>query len=251
MGDSAAEAEAILKKELQMARDAKQTLESQRRLVKEPAIRAQMGEISKQIYSNGQLVQTDCLSALPNELKCHIWSFIEHPADRLMFAITCKWNAAMFEMLKIGPKGAPPASIAKTSKSSSKKASTASTDKKGPATKLRKPSVKQSDFVHLISVLQRLEKWMPPRYRLCYECLRFRRKDLVKETFIKDKGRVRGSWTPGVTMALKKRVNVKAVRQNGAHCPECGLRRKLDVLKLKGEFKELQHILSDTVGVNS
>ena len=49
MGDRAAEAEAILKKELQMARDAKQTLESQRRLVKEPAIRAQMGEISKQI----------------------------------------------------------------------------------------------------------------------------------------------------------------------------------------------------------
>jgi len=168
-----------------------------------------------------------------------------------MFALTCKWNAAMFEMLKPGPKEVPSASTAKSSKPSSTSAGTTSADKKGSAKKPRKAAVKQSDLMHLIPVLQRLKKWMPPRYRLCYECLRFRRKDLVREAFIKDKGRIRGSWTPGVTMELKKRVTVKAVRQNGAHCPECGVRRKLEVLTIKGEFKELKQMISDMAGVNS
>lgn len=190
------------------------------------------------------------MSALPNELKCSIWSFIGDPADRLMFALTCKWNSAMFEMLKIGPEAAEPKTTSEASKSTSSKVSKTSANKKASTKKPRKAAIKRSDFVHLIPVLQRLQAWTHPRYKLCYECLRFRRKDLSKE-----KGLEKSSWTKGVAMELKKsKLNSKdviSIRQNGAHCPECSLRRKLDVLKLKGKFKELSQIVTNTVGLNS
>ncbi|KAK5958600.1 hypothetical protein OHC33_000443 [Knufia fluminis] len=243
-----AEATNILKKENELGRAAKALLESQRRLMREPAITAQMGEISKQMYGQGQIAQTDSLSALPNELKCNIWSFLDGPADKLMFALTCKWNAAMFEMLKIGPEVAQPKAASKGSKSK-KKAST-TTSNKTSTKKSKRRVVKKSDFIHLIPVLQRLEEWMPPKYRLCFECLRFRRKDVVKE-----KGRHKGYWTPGVKIQAKKsKLNSKDVntmRQTGPHCPECTVRRSLQVVKTKGRFKELEEIVDETVGLNS
>ena len=173
---------------------------------------------------------------LPTEIKCHIWSCLKDPADKLMFALTCKWNAAMFEDLKVRVKE-------DSSKSTTKGSVTPS--KRGTK-KPKKANVKQSDYVHLIPILVRLQEWMPSKYKLCLECLRFRRKDLVKE-----RGREKGRWTSGATVELKKKINVKATRQNGTHCPECYLRTTLQVLKLKGTYKEMSRIVTDTVGVSS
>ena len=151
----------------------------------------------------------------------------------------------MFEMLKIGPK-----STAKISEFTSSNASRTYSVRKVPAKSSQKSAVKKSEFVHLIPVLQRLQPWMYPKYKLCYECLRFRRKDLCKE-----KGLEKHSWTKGVTIKLKKgklsSKEVATIRQDGAHCPECSLRRKLDVVRLKGKFKEWSQIINDTVGLKS
>ena len=157
----------------------------------------------------------------------------------------------MFEMLKIGPRTAGPRLTAKISEPMSSNASRTYAVKKALMKSPQNSAVKKSELAHLIPVLQRLQPWMHPKYKLCYECLRFRRKDLCKE-----RGLEKNSWTKGgVTLELKKGKlsgkEVATIRQDGAHCPECSLRRKLDVVRLKGKFKEWSQIINDTVGLKS
>lgn len=183
--------------------------------------------------------QRDILSRLPAELQCLVWSSLTYPADRLMLALTCKSHAWMFERLKgNGQKSKS------TKKSPRSAAGLKDVPKPAPASK-RAPT--KTERIH---VLYRLQAWMPHSYRLCYECLRFRRR--VNNCKFKPVSNFpeKGSWSGrAVTLMLTDDGGIlaRSLKESikYAHrCPECCVRAHLNTIAHKKEHKQLRKELA-------
>lgn len=181
--------------------------------------------------------EKDKLRQLPAELQHWVWSYLIHPADRLMLALTCKTHATVFEELK--------GSRHKTS--ASKRSAKATANSRGtPSTRLdqRRPPTKMDKLY----ILYRLQDWMPSKYRLCYECIRFRTRN--RETPLRKGALCPGGITnwSGRPLDLtsdgldeKEVMNeLKAVMKTSHRCPECCQRAQIDTVSAKKCHQELK-----------
>lgn len=160
-------------------------------------------------YQNDPMQQTDEISALPNELKCLVWSYLDKQADKLMFALTCKWNAATYEGLKN-----------KQTQPAFKKVSPKSKVRATPSKKTAPPKKKPTDPERL-EVLWRLQKWEPLStksiYKLCYKCICFIPRSYI---FYPEKNCPFNWGGRHVDLNAPKMKTPKA-RTEGYRCPEC------------------------------
>lgn len=165
-----------------------------------------------------------------------------------MFALTCKWNAATFEMLKESKQQPVTAKNPKKASTKSKTNTPSSDQERGSKARaaIRRPS--KSD---LISVLQRLQVWMPTNCKLCYECLRFRPRNAAAD----EKGFAENGGWGGRNFPIKDGkltpAMVRKMTVQGQRCPECCIRKHMETQSLKHDFKEMTKIVRRTVGFNT
>lgn len=174
-------------------------------------------------------------------MKSHIWSYLDSPADRLMLALTCKWNMVMFEDLKAQLEQP------KTTKKLTKAKASAKPNASSKPIMPKKPRATAANKLELVPVLQRLQDWMPVKYKLCYTCLRFS----PKTSRIKLPGAEIG-WT-GKSLHTRAKLTQKdltPMMQHGYTCPECASRLKHDLLSSKQSYKEIQATIRETIGFN-
>lgn len=168
-----------------------------------------------------------------------IVSLLDDPADRLMFGLTCKFNAATFEFFKNAAQSGEHSQQDKKQSSGSHSATPLNHTR--VARKSAKRSSKKPLKSEILSVLIRLEDWMPNEYRLCYVCLKYRPK--VGKGI--DRGTVgtQGYWMKGKRIDPKTKWRSKSdfakAVDLGPRCPDCKVRLDFNTLKATKEYKEL------------
>lgn len=198
-----------------------------------------------QQYRYNCKVQDECgLSKLPAELQRWIWSYLVLPADRLMLALTCKSHAAVFEELK----GNTQKKSSAPKKSEKAVAGPRSTTRSSPIR--NKPATKPDKLY----VLYRLQGWMSTKYRLCYECVRFRKKirSIRKGALT---CAVKDSWSgTKFTLATEKDHDEQEIMKElrdkiktGSRCPECCERARLATVSAKKCHRDLKELLAKTL----
>lgn len=171
-------------------------------------------------------------------------SYLVYPADRLMLALTCKSQAAVFEDIKHSAKRkAQYTHAAKLTASSSGKAKSSSASKTRKTPTPTKALTK-ADRLH---VLIRLETWMKG-YRLCCDCLRYIPKGKPKRKMtVVSSGRDTWSGKKLTPLAGNDREIAKLLKDNlksGPRCPDCNERAHLETVAAKKEHKELKRELA-------
>lgn len=231
------------------------------RQVRAPKVSAKIGDISPDIVSlmcpprcvcrcsktNGSQYQYNCLSQhkdhlskLPAELQRWVWSYLVHPADRLMLALSCKAHAAVFQELKGG-----------TQKSSSSKKS-AKAMSSGNAPKNNSAPKKLPTKIDKLYVLHRLDSWMPKQYKLCYECIRYRSKTRSKRKTAlafanKDLWSGKEVKLPKYRDYERHIKELKEAAKYGWRCPDCCERAHLDTVSAKKDHQRLKQELAKLV----
>lgn len=255
----------IVREQLAKAKAAEQSLRDMARWQKPPKPTAKLGIISASIvghrfilnqislfaktllkYRNkpqAQLASKNCLNRLPNELQLLVWSHITDQPDRLMLALTCKWNAAMYESLKGMPQDA------QKKKASPKNKSTVVQVPKNSAKKPRPATISIKDR---FAVMYRLQpksdeqiSFMPKKFRLCYNCLRFIPRSYIAASRPKGKGAGFG-WS-GKHLDLEvtglKPKEVKAAMSIGYHCPDCVACAAFETVQMKKEAEQWKKVV--------
>lgn len=164
-----------------------------------------------------------------------------------MFALSSKYNASTFEELKALEQLATPVQPAKRRGRTSEAAPPSSHQDAGKQVVRSKP--KKLDPSELLAILVRLEPWMPKEYRICYVCLRFRRKDAKSQ----DKSQL-GYWMKGKAVETftgrKSKKELEKVQSLGPRCPDCTQRKRLENQRGTQEWHELREGVKRVFGRN-
>lgn len=191
--------------------------------------------------TNPQINAKDFTARLPQELASNVMASLNCPADRLMLALTCKHWASTFEHVKAFSPGMPFTTLEVVRTKAGKNTKTSRGGNATSSTRIKSNKPKQTDQ---LKVFLRLDRWINPRYRPCYVCMKYFRRD-VKQS---EKLKVRGIQTffmsgkvhgPNDAFSAKGGPSMKKVQDNGPRCPDCSARRQIRVVRESIEYGKL------------
>lgn len=160
-----------------------------------------------------------------------------------MLALTCKYNAGMFEELKNVPTQPPMTRVAKRAKTTSAKAAA---KPQGVSKKGRNPMLKGKKPETLI-ILRRLQPWIKTRlehHDLCYVCARFLPRAASCEfRDFKERGGWGGRAFPTGELDGRRKITQKLLDIEGRRCPDCVVRKNNEYESSTSTFKSIKAIL--------
>lgn len=160
-----------------------------------------------------------------------------------MLALTCKYNAGMFEELK---NVATQPRMAKAMKRTKATGAKAAARPQGVGKKGRNPMLKGNKS-ETLTILRRLQPWIKERtekYDLCYVCARFLPKSASCEfRDFKERGGWGGRAFPTGELDGQRKITLKRLEIEGRRCPDCVVCKNNEYESSTSTYKSIKAIL--------
>lgn len=146
-----------------------------------------------------------------------------------MLALTCKYNAGMYEELK-GVRGQP--SMTRTTKKTSTKAKNAKAAAKPQGVQKKGPNaILKGNKTDTVTILRRLQSWVRNDQDLCYVCMQYKPKNASCEVRdFKERGGWGGRAFPEGELDGRRKITLKMLEIEGRRCPVCVVRKHAEFL---------------------